>query len=336
HELTRRDQRLTIVAATSGDTGSAAIEACRDRDALDVFVLFPDGRVSDVQRRQMTTVDAANVWTIAIDGTFDDCQDLVKAMFADEAFRHERSLGAVNSINWARVMAQIVYYVWAGHRLGGGPVSFCVPTGNFGNVFAGEAARRMGLDVDQFIVASNRNAILTQFFTTGAMTIESVAPTLSPAMDIQVSSNLERLVFELLGRRGADVAEFMARFRGEGHIEMPADQFAPLGERWSARSIDDAETTATIAEVVARTGMVVDPHTAVGLAAAEALRRPGPPLVTLATAHPAKFADAVAAAGVSLPDPPAALAAVADRPERYVALPADLGTVQDFVRSSAG
>ncbi len=336
HELGRRHQRLTIVGATSGDTGSAAIEACRDRDPLDLFILFPDGRVSDFQRRQMTTVRADNIHTIAVEGTFDDCQDLVKAMFADEAFRTERSLGAVNSINWARVMAQIVYYVWAWLQVGqGGPVSFCVPTGNFGNLFAGEAARRMGLDVDQFIVASNRNAILTQFFTTGAMTIGPVSPTLSPAMDIQVSSNLERLLFELLGRDGIQVAELMARFRGEGHVEMPADQFAPLGERWSAAAIDDERTVATIAELAARTGMVVDPHTAVALAAAQDLRSSRSPLVTLATAHPAKFADAVAAAGVVPPEPPDSLSDLLQRPEQYVTLPNDLAAVQDYVRSIA-
>ena len=215
HELERRGTRVTIVGATSGDTGSAAIEACRDRKSIDIVILHPRGRVSEVQRRQMTTVLSPNVHNVAIDGTFDDCQDLVKAMFNDAAFREEQHLSAVNSINWARVMAQIVYYVVAADRLGGrgGPISFAVPTGNFGNVFAGYGASRMGLDVREFVVASNRNDILTQFFTTGRMTIGDVHPTLSPSMDIQVSSNLERLLFELYDRDGRAIAELMERFR---------------------------------------------------------------------------------------------------------------------------
>ena len=338
HELQRRDRRLTIVGATSGDTGSAAIEACRDRDSLEVFILFPDGRVSDVQRRQMTTVDAPNIHTIAIDGTFDDCQDLVKALFADDQLRAQLSLGSVNSINWARVMAQIVYYVWAGARLGdGGPVSFCVPTGNFGNVFAGEAARRMGLDIDQFIVASNTNAIVTEFFTTGSMTIDTVTPTLSPSMDIQISSNLERLVFELLGRRGSAVAEFMTEFRGEGRVSLPPDQFAALNERWQASAVDDELTVATIAAVAAETGVVVDPHTAVALAAAAQLRPDGQRrLITLATAHPAKFPDAVEAAGLPRPTLPGRLADLDQRPEAFDRLPDDLAAVRSFIADNAG
>ncbi|NBP24972.1 MAG: threonine synthase, partial [Proteobacteria bacterium] len=222
--IDRRDgEKVTIVGATSGDTGSAAIEALRDRESAEVFILHPAGRVSDVQRRQMTTVDAPNVHNIAVEGTFDDCQDLVKALFADDSFRDSRNLSAVNSINWARVMAQIVYYVTSATRLGGGaarPVAFSVPTGNFGNVFAGYGAQRMGTPISQFVVASNRNDILTQFLTTGTMTIGEVHPTLSPSMDIQVSSNLERLLFEIHGRDGAAIAEMMARFRSEGTVSV--------------------------------------------------------------------------------------------------------------------
>ncbi len=341
HELTRRGERLTIVGATSGDTGSAAIEACRDRDCLEVFILYPGGgRVSEVQRRQMTTVDAANIHCIEVDGTFDDCQDMVKAMFADEAFRTEVNLGAVNSINWARVMAQVVYYVYAAQILagpGGRPVSFSVPTGNFGNVFAAEVARRIGAPIGQFIVASNRNDILTQFFGDGAMRIGSVEPSLSPSMDIQVSSNLERLIHELLGRDGEAVAEFMAKFRDVGHIAMESDRFSPVTELWSAASIDDATTSATIARHHADGGRLVDPHTAVGLAASERLRRdPTQPLVTLATAHPAKFPAAVKAATGVHPGLPPHLVDLFDRPERLTPLPDDLATVQAHVRSTRG
>ena len=212
HVLTERAERVCILGATSGDTGSAAIDSVQGRHQIDIFVLFPDGRVSDVQRRQMTTVDAANVHAVAVAGTFDDCQDLVKAAFADASFRDEVRLSAVNSINWARVMSQIVYYVTAHLAVADDdePVSYCVPTGNFGNILAGWAAKQMGLPVDRLIVASNRNDILTRFLTTGTMDLREVVPTTSPSMDIQISSNLERLLFEVLGRDGAAVAELMA------------------------------------------------------------------------------------------------------------------------------
>ena len=237
HELTRRGEKVTIVGATSGDTGSAAIEALRDRPSAEVFILHPAGRVSDVQRRQMTTVHSPNVHNIAVEGTFDDCQDIVKALFADVQFRKSRNLSAVNSINWARVMAQMVYYVTCAVRLSGGagrPVAFSVPTGNFGNVFAGYGAQRIGTPISQFIVASNRNDILTQFLTTGTMTIGEVHPTLSPSMDIQVSSNLERLLFEIHGRDGAAISELMARFRAEGTVSVEGDRLELLADHWSA------------------------------------------------------------------------------------------------------
>ena len=270
HELSRRSERITIVGATSGDTGSAAIEACRDRDAIEIFILHPHGRVSDVQRRQMTTVDSPNVHNIAVEGTFDDCQDLVKAMFADAIFRNEVRLGAVNSINWARVMAQVVYYAVASARLvsRSEPVSFCVPTGNFGNVFAGWAARSMGLAINQFCVATNRNDILARLFNTGTMAIESVVPTLSPSMDIQISSNLERLLFETHGRDGRRIAEAMAQFRETGRLTLDDDHLRLLGELWRSRRVDDdgpggvVDTTKRAYEA---RGMLLDPHTAVGV-----------------------------------------------------------------------
>jgi threonine synthase len=331
HELSRRGSRVTIVGATSGDTGSAAIEACRDREAIDIFILHPEGRVSEVQRRQMTTVGAANVHNLAVDGTFDDCQDIVKALFADDDFRRRRNLSAVNSINWARVMAQIVYYVVASARLTGGrrPMGFSVPTGNFGNVFAGYAAMRMGVPVDQFVVASNRNDILTRFLATGRMEITEVHPTLSPSMDIQVSSNLERLLFELHARDGARISALMAELRRTGVVELPAETMAALAREWTGVRLDDADTLATIREVSEREGILVDPHTAVGLAAARRARRdPSSPMAVLATAHPAKFPDAVEEATGVRPPLPAHLADLFDRPERYDRVPASTEAVR--------
>lgn len=344
-ELGRRGSRVTIVGATSGDTGSAAIEACRDRDHLDVFILHPAGRTSEVQRRQMTTVLSPNVFNIAVEGTFDDCQDLVKAMFADEAFRSGHQLSAVNSINWARVMAQIVYYVSSAaevrRRVGGaGPVSFCVPTGNFGNIFAGYAAKRMGLEVDELIVASNTNDILTRFFSSGSMEVRGVHPTLSPSMDIQVSSNFERLLFDAMGRDGSAVAELMAEFRGEGRVDLDLSRLEWVGEWFQAGSLSDEECLAVMGEEYRSSGHLLDPHTAVGVGVARrrrAVRDADPvapedvPMICLATAHPAKFPDAVEKATGLRPPLPDALADLYERPERYDTLPADLATIQRYV-----
>jgi threonine synthase len=338
HELTRRGEKVTVVGATSGDTGSAAIEALRDRESAEVFILHPAGRVSDVQRRQMTTVAASNVHNIAVEGTFDDCQDLVKALFADDGFRVTRNLSAVNSINWARVMAQIVYYVTTTTRLGGGagrPVAFSVPTGNFGNVFAGYGAQRMGTPISQFVVASNRNDILTQFLTTGTMTIGEVHPTSSPSMDIQVSSNLERLLFEIFGRDGSAVAELMARFRSDGTVSVEAARLDLLAEHWSAARVDDERTAATIATLYDERGVLLDPHTAVGLAAAREMRAdPAVPMVVLGTAHPAKFPAAVEAASGVHPQLPDRLADLFDRTERFVTAPNDYLTVRTMIEST--
>ena len=338
HELTRRGEKVTIVGATSGDTGSAAIEALRDRPTAEVFILHPAGRVSDVQRRQMTTVLSPNVHNIAVEGTFDDCQDMVKALFADDGFRDSRNLSAVNSINWARVMAQIVYYVTSTVRLGGGagrPVAFSVPTGNFGNVFAGYGAQRMGTPISQFVVASNRNDILTQFLTTGSMTIGEVHPTLSPSMDIQVSSNLERLLFEIHGRDGAAIAELMSRFRSQGTVSVTGERLDLLADHWSAARVDDAQTAVTISELHDRQGMLIDPHTAVGLAAARSARSdPSVPMVVLATAHPAKFPDAVEAATGVRPPLPAHLADLFDRTESFEVCANDFDTVRGYIEAT--
>jgi len=338
YELTRRGEKVTVVGATSGDTGSAAIEALRDRPTAEVFILHPAGRVSDVQRRQMTTVQSQNVHNIAVQGTFDDCQDMVKALFADDDFRESRNLSAVNSINWARVMAQIVYYVTCAVRLGGGagrPVAFSVPTGNFGNVFAGYGAQRMGTPISQFIVASNRNDILTQFLTTGTMTIGEVHPTLSPSMDIQVSSNLERLLFEIHGRDGNEIAELMARFRAEGTVSVDGDRLELLADHWSAARVDDAQTAATIAAEFERSGMLIDPHTAVGLAAARQARADVfVPMVVLSTAHPAKFPDAVESASGVRPPLPAHLADLFDRPERFEVCANDFDAVRSLIEAT--
>jgi len=336
HELDRRGERVTIVGATSGDTGSAAIEACRDRDNMDLVILHPAGRVSDVQRRQMTTVTSANVHNVAVDGTFDDCQDLVKAMFADVVFRDRVGLSAVNSINWARVMAQVVYYVVAAERLGGrrSPVAFSVPTGNFGNVFAGHVARCSGLAVPQLVVGSNTNDVLTQFFVEGTMTIDEVVPTSSPSMDIQVSSNLERLLFELLDRDGAAVAEQLDRFRASGSFRLDPVLHAALADGWAGARFDDGTVRDCIATEADRSGVLLDPHSAVGVLAARACRRdPSVPMVALATAHPAKFPDAVADATGIRPPLPERLADLHERPERLTRLPNDLAVVQEFVEA---
>ncbi len=335
YELRRRDERVTIVGATSGDTGSAAMEAVRDSDRVDMVILFPAGRTSEVQRRQMTTLGSPTVHAVAIDGTFDDCQDLVKAMFADEDFRARSRLSAVNSINWARVMAQIVYYVWAVRQLDRQEVrtTFSVPTGNFGNVFAGHVARRMGLPIERFFVASNTNDILTRLIETSEMVAEAVVPTLSPSMDIQISSNLERLLFELLDGNGPATAELIGGFREHGHVRLTPAQHERLVAEFGGDRLTDAETLEVMADVHASTGMVIDPHTAVGVGATRRLRRPDETVVTLATAHPAKFPAAVEQAIGIRPELPEHLADLFDRDEVVTPLPNDLGTVEDFVDS---
>ncbi|HEX9491510.1 MAG TPA: threonine synthase [Stellaceae bacterium] len=338
HVLAQRGERVTIIGATSGDTGSAAIEACRDRAALDVFILYPRGRISEVQRRQMTTVAAPNVHAVAIDGTFDDCQDLVKAMFADTRFRDAFSLSAVNSINWARIMAQVVYYFVAAVALGAPDrkVGFSVPTGNFGNVFAAHVARRMGLPVAELIIGTNRNDILARFINQGTMTIQGVEPSLSPSMDIQVSSNFERLLFELKGQNGAAVADAIAAFRQTGTLPATEAEWQSARRLFNAHRVDDEATRATIAETWRSTGELIDPHSAVALAAAQAVRQDrAAPMVSLACAHPAKFPEAVESATGRRPALPPRLADLMSRPERITALPNDLRAVENHVRAHA-
>jgi threonine synthase len=338
HVLARRAERVTIVGATSGDTGSAAIEACRDRPSIDIFILHPKGRVSDVQRRQMTTVDASNVHNIAIEGTFDDCQDLVKEMFNDGAYRDEMRLSAVNSINWARIMAQTVYYFSSALALGAPDreVAFAVPTGNFGNVFAGYVASRMGLPIAQLAVATNANDIVTRFLETGEMTARPVVPTLSPAMDIQVSSNFERLLYDLVGSDGRKVSQAMAAFRESGALSVPPETLVAVRALFDGTRLDDDGIRRVIAEVKLGAGIIIDPHTATGIHAAQTLRRdPAVPMVALSTAHPAKFPDAVEQATGERPKLPPRLAALSDLPERLTELPNDLAAVQAFVRDRA-
>ena len=336
HILAKRDRRITIVGATSGDTGSAAIEACRGRDNLDIFMLHPAGRVSDVQRRQMTTVLAPNVHNIAVEGTFDDCQDLVKGMFNDEGFRDALNLSAVNSINWARVMAQIVYYFAAAAKLGAPdqPVSFIVPTGNFGNVYAGYAARQMGLADAKLIVASNQNDILTRFFETGDMSVAPVRPSYSPSMDIQISSNFERLLFDLLDRDGAAVAAAIQEFRDAGTLPGGAKLRAAAAAIFSGFRTTEPETLAAIRGTYETNGILVDPHTAVGLGAARQTGADGSRRVVLATAHPAKFPDAVEQATGVRPELPGHLADLFEREERCASLANDLKAVQSYVRDN--
>ena len=336
--LTRRNQRVTIVGATSGDTGSAAIEACRDRANIDIFILYPHGRTSEVQRRQMTSVPSANVHTLAVQGTFDDCQDHVKALFADAAFRSDYRLSAVNSINWARIVAQIVYYFAAGTALGAPdrPVSFAVPTGNFGNVYAGHIARQMGLPIERLVIGTNRNDILYRFVETGEMRIAGVEPSLSPSMDIQVSSNFERLLYEVIGRDGARLARIMAEFRATGVLNCGEEAWRRVRGQIAAHRVDDDGTRAAIAQIYRETGELLDPHSAIAVAAMRAVGgTPGIPRIALACAHPAKFPDTVEQATGRKPALPPHLQDLMNRPERINVVPNDLAVIRRFIAERA-
>lgn len=337
HVLAKRGQKVTIIGATSGDTGSAAIEAIRGRKNADIFILHPHGRTSEVQRRQMTTVDAPNVFNIAVEGTFDDCQNLLKAMFNDAAFRDQVNMSGVNSINWARLMPQIVYYLTAAIQLGGPqrPVSFSVPTGNFGDIYAGYAAHQMGLPIERLVIASNQNDILTRVMRTGEHALGPVAQTLAPSMDIQISSNFERLLFDMLGRDGAAVAGLMDDLAQTQRFTVPDDALASVSGLFGAQRADRAQTLETMRDVHAKTGMLMDPHTAIGVSAALSDRADHPsdtPMVVLGTAHPAKFPDAVEQATGVRPPLPEHLADLYDRDEKYDVLPNDLAAVQAHVR----
>jgi len=338
--LARRGERVTIVGATSGDTGSAALEACRDRAAIDIFFLYPHGRISEVQRRQMTTIDAPNAHAIAIEGNFDDCQDLVKALFADTALRRDLGLSAMNSINFARIAAQIVYYVAAGLALGapGRPLSFAVPTGNFGNIYAAHLARSIGLPVERLVLATNANDVLARYLASGAMTMAEVSPSLSPSMDIQVASNFERLLFELKGRNGAAVTRAIAAFRRDGALPPDDQAWHAAGKLFAGQRVDDAATLAEIGQTYRRTGRLIDPHSAVAVAAARAeLARDesAAPMVALATAHPAKFSETVERATGIRPQMPDALVEIMEKPEQVTALPNDIAAVSRFIRERA-
>jgi len=333
HVLGERGLRATIVGATSGDTGSAAIEAFRGRDTTDIFILHPRGRTSEVQRRQMTTVLDDNVHNIALEGTFDDCQDAVKAMFNHHAFRDRVRLSGVNSINWGRIVAQIVYYFTAAVSLGAPhrQVSFIVPTGNFGDIFAGYCAKRMGLGIDRLVIATNANDILRRTLDTGRYEMAGVAPTISPSMDIQISSNFERLLFEAAGRDAGAVNRMMAGLKQSRGFDLPERALAAIRRDFAAGTTDEAATRAVIAETQRRSGYLLDPHTAVGVGVARSLPRGTTPMVTLATAHPAKFPAAVAEASGIAPALPAWLADLNDRPERVAVLANDQRLIEDFI-----
>ena len=337
HVLAERGAHVTIIGATSGDTGSAAIEACAGRERVDIVILHPRGRTSEVQRRQMTTVLAPNVGNIAVEGNFDDCQALVKAMFADAPFRHEMRLSAVNSINWARIAAQIPYYVAAALALGAPDreVAFAVPTGNFGNVLAAWAARRMGLPIARLIVAANRNDILARFLEANDMTVRAVEPSLSPSMDIGVSSNFERLLFELLDRDPNATEARMRGFRETGRMDVPDAAWHRSRQLFHGFRLDDPGTEAEIRRLRTACGYLADPHTAIGIAAARALPSAhGVPTIAAGTAHPAKFPEAMERATGSRPPLPPRLADLYDRTERYTLAPNDLAAVEALVRAT--
>lgn len=334
HVLAKSAGALTLVGATSGDTGSAAIEAFRGRQRIDIFILHPKGRVSEMQRRQMTTVADENVHNIALEGTFDDCQAVLKALFNDHAFRDRARLAGVNSINWARVMAQIPYYAWAALALGGAErqIAFSVPTGNFGDIYAGYVAKQMGLPIARLVIATNVNDILARCLAGGQYRCAPVQATQSPSMDIQVASNFERLLFDAHGCDGNEVKRLMSALESEGGFTLSENALAPVRQSFDAARVDEEETTRTIAAVHRETGLFVDPHSAVGIAAG-AKRRPARdvPLVCLATAHPGKFRDAVRkATGADVPLPER-LAALRGKPERMTVLPNDVTKVRAFI-----
>lgn len=337
--LSARNERCTIVGATSGDTGGAATEAFRGRERIDLIFMFPKGRVSPVQQRMMTAITEPNVHVLAIDGNFDDCQAIVKQLFNDHAFRDRVKLSAVNSINWARIVAQIVYYFTAAAALGAPAqrVTFAVPTGNFGDIFAGYVATKMGLPVDRLVVATNVNDILARTLESGEYEIRGVVATSSPAMDIQVSSNFERLLYDASGRNSSVVREAMHSLGDKGSFTIDKETLANMRSVFLASRVDEMETGQTIRDVHRTSGYVLDPHTAVGVTAARKLGLDGTknPLVVLGTAHPAKFPDAVEAACGIEPKLPSAFLDLMSRKERVTNLPNDVKTVADFVFAHA-
>ncbi|WP_421724574.1 threonine synthase [Bauldia sp.] len=337
HVLAERGERVTIIGATSGDTGAAAVEAFRDRANVDLFMLLPEGRVSPFQQRQMTTSGAANIHPIVVQGTFDDCQAIVKAMFSNPRLRERLALSGVNSINWARIVAQIVYYFTAAAALGAPDrrVSFTVPTGNFGDIYAGYAAKRMGLPIDQLVIATNVNDILARTLASGRYEVGRVQPTTSPSMDIQVSSNFERVIFEACGRNGDAVRRMMASLAQSGGFSLEPETLRAIRDDFIAGTATEDESRATIARTFERTGFLPDPHTAVGLAIAERVESTDTPMVTLATAHPAKFAAAVEAAIGRPPPLPDGFDDFEQREERFAVLPNSQEAVEAFLMDNA-
>ncbi len=337
HVLAERGERVTIVGATSGDTGGAAIEAFAGTERADVFILFPEGRVSPVQQRQMTTSGAPNVHALAVKGNFDDCQALLKDMFNDHGFRDGVSLSGVNSINWARVMAQIVYYFTAALSLGGPDraISFTVPTGNFGDIFAGYAAKRMGLPVDQLVIATNDNDILARTLATGEYATRGVVPTTSPSMDIQVSSNFERLLYFASGGNVDEIRRYMQSLKQSGSFTVEEKTLEAIRAEFAAGRSDMAETAGTIGSVLEESGYLLDPHTATGVKVARGLEASSAPMVVLSTAHPAKFPQAVKDASGVEPPLPAWLGDLMERKESFTVVPSDLKLLQDHISRHA-
>ena len=331
--LDKRGTRITIVGATSGDTGAAAMEAFRGLSCVDLFILYPDGRISDVQRRQMTTPSESNVHALALDGDFDACQARLKDMFNDSAFRDDVQLAGVNSINWGRILAQVVYYFTAAVSLGAPhrAVSFCVPTGNFGDIYAGFIAKRMGLPIDRLIVATNQNDILHRCFSSGGYVTSRVTPSISPSMDIQVSSNFERALFDAYGQDPAPVRALMEELKAGGGFHVSQGALEALRESFTSGRASEAETAAMIAQAYTEMGALLCPHSAVGVHVAQD-HLGTTPLITLATAHPAKFPDAVDRATGHHPCLPQRMADLFDRPERFTPVKNDLTEVQTLIR----
>ena len=334
--LERRHEKVVIMGATSGDTGSAAIEGTKACRNVDIFILHPHGKVSEVQRRQMTTVTGDNIFNIAIEGNFDQAQDMVKASFGDQQFlRGERKLVAVNSINWARIMAQIVYYFYSALNLGGPlrPMAYSVPTGNFGDIFAGYMAKKMGLPIEQLIIATNSNDVLHRLMSKNQYEVHPLQHTITPSMDIAVSSNFERLLFDLYDRDGAKLADLMARMNAKKDVvSLDEDKLAKARALFDSYAVSEDSTVTTMQEVFGETGYLLDPHTAIGVKAARECRRnPRIPMITLGTAHPVKFEEAVLRAGFDMPKLPHHLTDLMAREERMNVLPADLATVQSFI-----
>ena len=336
YALIKRDKRLVIMGATSGDTGSAAIEGCRHSERVQMFILHPHERVSEVQRRQMTTLIGDNIHNIAVRGNFDDCQQMVKQSFSDQSFLNGGQLGAVNSINWARIMAQIVYYFYAAVALGGPhrPVSFSVPTGNFGDIYAGYLAKKMGLPIKQLIVATNENDILHRCISANQYSKQGLVQTLSPSMDIMVSSNFERLLFDLYDRDGAALSELVTGLNDGTANSLEPKRWEQARKLFSSHRVDDQKTCDVISQVALEHNYLLDPHSAIGVEAGRVCNQhPEVPMITMATAHPVKFPDAVIKAGQTAPQLPSHLTDLLERPERCEVLDNDLATVQKYMMS---